>query len=353
MILPHMPHVPALRRTLSIGLLAMALPLVAGCSVTPTVSPPSAGHGALPAVRLGAGVRGVSVLVEPDDGLSSLTRAIRDANSSVWLTMYLLTNHSFIHALEYAHAFGVDVRVILERHPYGMSDTSTLSAYNNLMAADIPVHWANSRFLLTHEKSMLIDGATAYIMTTNFTSAAFHTNREFDVIDANPTDVAALHALFLADWTGRPYTPSDPNLPLSPTDARTLLSALIASARRSLDVYAEELQDSGMEQVLAAAARRGVHVRLLLPAPSGIDRDAPGVALITAAGAQVRRVPQSALYIHAKVIIVDGRRAFVGSQNLSAASLDRNRELGVIVADPSAIIRLQATFNTDWGGLGQ
>jgi phosphatidylserine/phosphatidylglycerophosphate/cardiolipin synthase-like enzyme len=44
---------------------------------------------------------------------------IRDATRSIWLTMYLLTNRTIIHALEYAHASGVQVRVILEPHPYG------------------------------------------------------------------------------------------------------------------------------------------------------------------------------------------------------------------------------------------
>ena len=84
------------------------------------------------------------------------------------------------------------------------------------------------------------------------------------------------------------------------------------------------------------------------PAPSGRDHDAQGVALITAAGAQVHRLPQSHLYVHAKAIVVDGRRAFVGSENLSAASLDHNRELDVIVADPSAVQRLESTCDGAW-----
>jgi phosphatidylserine/phosphatidylglycerophosphate/cardiolipin synthase-like enzyme len=195
---------------------------------------------------------------------------------------------------------------------------------------------------------MLVDGATAYIMTTNFTRAAFKANREFDVVDHDARDVAALRALFSADWNDRPYAPRDPNLPVSPADARPLLTALIRSAQHTLDVYAEELQDTGMERALAAAARRGVRVRVILPAPSGPDRDASGVARISAVGAQVHRLAQSYLYVHAKAIVADGRRAFVGSENLSTASLDRNREVGVIVADPGAIQTLESTFDGDW-----
>ncbi|HLL51444.1 MAG TPA: phospholipase D-like domain-containing protein, partial [Thermomicrobiales bacterium] len=53
-------------------------------------------------------------------------------------------------------------------------------------------------------------------------------------------------------------------------------------------------------------------------------------------------------YIHAKIIVADGERAFVGSQNLSATSLDQNRELGIIVDDPVNLARLMRTFEADF-----
>lgn len=335
-------HVSAILLLATLGLLP------AGCSAVPWTVSGAARITSAPRVALGAGVRDVQLLVEPDDGLPPLTRAIRAANASLWLTMYILTDRTLIHDLEYAHAYGVDVRVILEPHPFGTVSDLNRYAYNNLMAADIPVHWSSSRFRLTHEKSMLVDGATAYIMSTNFTRSAFRANREFDVVDRTPRDVAALRALFLADWRGHSYAPRDPNLPLSPSDARPLLTALIGAARRSLDVYAEELQDAGIERALAAAARRGVRVRVILPAAAGFDPAALGVAAITRAGAQVHRLPQAYLYVHAKAMVVDRRRAFVGSENFSTASLDQNRELGVVVADQGAIDRIEQTLEADW-----
>ena len=52
--------------------------------------------------------------------------------------------------------------------------------------------------------------------------------------------------------------------------------------------------------------------------------------------------------VHAKTVIADGQRAFVGSQNLTATSLDRNREVGILIDDPAAIQRLQQVFEADW-----
>jgi phosphatidylserine/phosphatidylglycerophosphate/cardiolipin synthase-like enzyme len=54
------------------------------------------------------------------------------------------------------------------------------------------------------------------------------------------------------------------------------------------------------------------------------------------------------LRLHARVIVRDGSRAFVGSQSLRWAELDRRREVGVIVTDPRIAKRLQSVFEADW-----
>ena len=64
------------------------------------------------------------------------------------------------------------------------------------------------------------------------------------------------------------------------------------------------------------------------------------------AGIDIRML--DAPYVHAKAIIVDGQSAFVGSQNLTANSLDGNREAGVVLSDLLAVSRLQATFDHDF-----
>jgi cardiolipin synthase A/B len=53
-------------------------------------------------------------------------------------------------------------------------------------------------------------------------------------------------------------------------------------------------------------------------------------------------------YIHAKMIIADQKRAFVGSENLSLNSLTAAREVGIIVSDPGAVGFFESKFNQDW-----
>jgi phosphatidylserine/phosphatidylglycerophosphate/cardiolipin synthase-like enzyme len=109
------------------------------------------------------------------------------------------------------------------------------------------------------------------------------------------------------------------------------------------------MQDAEIEQALIGAVRRGVQVQVILPAPksSSSDNNGQGIDSIKQGGVQVKE--DSVLYMHAKMIVADGQKAFVGSQNISTASLNRNRELGLIIADSNAINTLQQTFQQDWG----
>jgi len=319
-----------------------------GSAVAPACVPQSAVAATTPALQAAAHI---TLYVEPHDGKRVVSRAILRARHSILLQMYLLTDRTLLHDLERAAARGVAVNVILERRPYTSSgDNPNLYAYNNLLAAELPTRWSAPAFALTHAKTMVVDGQAAYIMTTNYTRAAFRSNREFVVVDREGQDVRQVRDVFWADWRGQPLAPYDARTPISPSTARPLLSRLVSSAMASIDVYAEEFQDPKMACLLANQAGRGRRVRVLLPAASAGSeaREGPLIALLTRAGGRVRRMPPHGLDIHAKAIVADGRTAFVGSENLSAASLDRNREVGLLLSDPVAVRRLLATFQTDW-----
>ena len=99
--------------------------LLAGCDInitTPT-SPGSLSTGGNNQCQgnctMGSGTTGVQVFVEPDAGNRLVVDAIRGARKSVWLEIYLLSDHNVIRALEEAANRGIDVRVMLEPHPFG------------------------------------------------------------------------------------------------------------------------------------------------------------------------------------------------------------------------------------------
>ncbi len=305
---------------------------------------------------VGSGVQGVQAFVEPDDGEQVITNAIGSAQKSIWLEIYILSDRNVIRALEEAANRGLDVRVMLEPHPFG-GGSSPSKTLDTLAAAGIKTQFTNPSFSLTHEKCMIIDGITTYIMTSNFSRSALggssgssgYRNREYGIIDTNQQDVQATAAIFMADWNHSTAQFNDPNLVVSPINSRNDFTTLINSAHSTLLIEAEEMNDSDIEQALTNAAQHGVQVEVILPTAntSSGDSNSQGIASIKQGGVQVREDAQ--LYMHAKIIVVDNKVAFVGSENISAQSLDQNRELGIIVSDPSVLNKIQTTFQNDWG----
>ncbi len=119
----------------------------------------------------GTGAQGVRVYVEPNDGEQVITGAIKSASKSIWLEIYILSDRNVIRALEEAANRGLDVRVMLEPHPFG-GGSSAPRTLDELAAAGVKAQFSSPDFTLTHEKGMIIDGTTVYIMTSNFSRAA-------------------------------------------------------------------------------------------------------------------------------------------------------------------------------------
>ena len=260
--------------------------------------------------------------------------------------MYLLADREIIDALRTARGRGVDVRVILEAQPTD-GGVGNRPAINDLQTANVNVKTSNPTYRLTHEKAIAVDERVALIATFNQTRAALTANREYGIIDANPDDVAEIVKVFDADWNRVAPTVANPNLVWSPVNACQRLTALIDNAKQTLDIETKEMQDRDMEDHLSAAVQRGVTVRVVMSPPqSGNDANAAGQGRITRGGVQLRLVKTP--YVHAKMTLADSARAFVGSQNISTASLDSNRELGILIADSRVIQVLSQTFAPDW-----
>jgi phosphatidylserine/phosphatidylglycerophosphate/cardiolipin synthase-like enzyme len=143
-------------------------------------------------------------------------------------------------------------------------------------------------------------------------------------------------------------------------NARARQLGLINRARKSLEVYNEEMADPQIVAALTAAATRlgpGA-VRVVMTESSSW---ATAFDTLTQAGARIMVFPAASdvLYIHAKAIVADAQTAFVGSENISTASLDDNRELGLMLSskphpgpgylpDSKAIATIRRTFNSDF-----
>ena len=184
--------------------------------------------------------------------------------------------------------------------------------------------------------------------------------------------VAELQRLFLDAWVqqlgptlaARDYFPapqavgqqvvrvvgSSPEEPFSQIYA-TLLSA-IGSAETSVNITnAYFAPDPQLLATLKAAARRGVHVTLILPGRTDS-------ALIFHVGrgyyaellqAGVRIFERRGVILHAKTALIDGVWATVGSTNLDWRSFLHNYELNAVVLGADFGVQVQAMVDRDLG----
>lgn len=285
------------------------------------------------------------VIVSPGAGSHAVLGLLEGARRSLWIETYLLTDDAVIEALVARRAAGVDVRVVLEPHPY-QADGANDAAFERLSRAGALVAWASPRFALTHAKVAVIDGQRLLVMTLNFTRSGLTTNREYTVVDEDARDVAAAEALIAADLAGLADAPAAPSSRVlaSPRATRPALVASLEGAARSILVEMEELSDRALVDALVAARARGCAVAAVLP---GYGRSAATDAAarrLTAGGVAVRLV--DAPTIHAKAVVADGW-LYLGSANLTTASLDANREVGLALTDTAALAIVSHTIADD------
>lgn len=271
------------------------------------------------------------LFIEPDDGREPLLNKIRPAGQ-ILTEVYLLSDPEIIEALKVKPG-----KIILEQHPFG-NNTLNFKTKPILEAAGLLVNWGNPNFSFTHAKFMVFDNQVVCILNLNLTKTAFEKNREYNICSENGEDINETTNIFNADWERKNYSPLAKNLVVSPNNSRGKLTALINSAQKSLDIEMEVLTDKEIIKLLSAKSKI-MPVRIILPDPKKVKN-------LEIPGAQVKTLNNP--YPHAKLILADGQRAYLGSINLTAQSLDQNRELGILVSQSDIIGRLLTTFNLDW-----
>lgn len=293
---------------------------------------------------------GVTIQVQPTDRGAALLAAIRAAKTSVHMTMYLLSNDDVIDALGDLKAAGKDVKVVLNK-TFPPNGGDNQPAFNALTSRGVSVKWAPSAYTFTHAKTILIDSEKAFIMTMNLTYTSPTTNREYIATDTDPADVADLEKVFDADYNNKTVNLQS-KLVLSPQgankfDAREHLTAFINSATTSLDVEMQTLSDEGIVDaiILAHEAKVATHVVI-----DGDVSDSPAqvkaINKLKEHGVPLRSLRSPDM--HAKVIVVDDAKAWVGSQNMTSTALFQNREVGVLTGTKSEATKVKATITADF-----
>ena len=345
----------------------------------------------------------------PDEGDVPLLRFLSSAESTIEVAVYTFTSERIASVLAAAAERGVQVRVLLDGAPVGGIEDAEHRVVGGLLAAGVEVRWLAGgpdivkRYRYLHAKYAVVDARAAWIGSENFGEAGFpeerRGNRGWSVIAEDEGVASALRIVFEADFDVRrrdsiaATETMQQRLPLPPPVAerssaevtsvqagRLVLApdtaldtdgilGLFGSATHRLSIEAFYLDDvwrggpNPFLEAAFAAAHRGVSVRILLDgswasveADAGTNDDVMarinGRARNESVSLEARLLePRGPIErLHNKGAVVDGRAVLVSSMNWALGSATENREVGLIVEDPSLAATFEAAFDADWDG---
>ncbi len=226
-----------------------------------------------------------------------------------------------------------------------------------------------------HGKIAIADRSTLLLSSGNFDSTNLcnsksleaRCNRDYTLILDDQDVIDTVEAIFEHDLTGKSYDlksliPAKLNgrLTVSPFSLEPLVD-FISSAQVSIDIETQYLNEPRTNAALIAAAKRGVRVSVTTASACAFDQpskftkekvtkiysafDAAGISsrMFTAEN-KVKGHPG---YLHAKAIVVDGVRAWVGSANGSTTAMTQNREYGYFFDDRGWVEKLLPIMTND------
>jgi phosphatidylserine/phosphatidylglycerophosphate/cardiolipin synthase-like enzyme len=294
-----------------------------------------------------------SLIVLPDDTSQPILQAIAAARRSILVKMFVLTDADVISALIAAAKRGVHVRLMLNPARRTGEDDNVESRVA-LAHGKVEVRDSNPSFELTHEKSMVVDGETAYVMSLNWDAKNFTETRDYAVVTSHRHEVDEIVACFEADWHRRRFGLAEKaQLIWCNSNGRDRVAAFIDAAQHTLHVQNERYQDEVIIERLVRARTRGVKVHVMARPPHSLKKDklvegVGGLRILNDVGIKVHKV--HGLKLHAKMMLADSTRALVGSINLAPGSFDHRRELAIEVHDDEVIARLGKVVHRDWEG---
>jgi cardiolipin synthase A/B len=328
----------------------------------------------------------VTVLANGENFYEAELQAIARAQRTVCLEAYIFTcgevAKRFIRALTERAKAGVRVQVVLDGVGSAKADENDFKEligaggkvkwYHELRFSNLPKY--NNR---THRELLIVDGEIGFIGgagIADYWLISTEKRRRWrdTMVRVEGQAVTNLQATFSENWleasgemlAGPDFFPdckvegnthalvvnSTPSAGGS-TRARVLIQTLLASAKESIHITTPYfLPDASVCAEMEKAIKRGVEIKVLTPGDHNdhmLTRSSSRRAYgrLLKAGARIFEYDPGML--HAKVMVVDGEWAVVGSTNFDNRSFGLNDEVNMAVCEKKFAGQLEADFRND------
>ncbi len=274
------------------------------------------------------------------------------------IAAYEFNDPALTTAVLAAKGRGVRVRVVTDDDA-GINDADT--TLHQLEQAGIPIV-NDDRSALMHNKFMILDSATVWTGSWNYTvNGTYRNNNNALVLHSQPA-VQDYQAEFNEMFIDGKFGPTSPlNTPretftqdgvpigiyfASEEDVKSKVDAALQTATHSIRflTFSFTLDDVG--QVLLDKASAGVDVSGIFET-TGSQTQFSELTPLFCAGLPVRQ-DGNPFVLHDKVFIVDNATVLTGSFNYSASANDSNDENLVIITDPDLAQQYTAEFDRRW-----
>jgi phosphatidylserine/phosphatidylglycerophosphate/cardiolipin synthase-like enzyme len=211
---------------------------------------------------------------------------------------------------------------------------------------------SNPEFVVTHEKSMIVDDEIIFINSLNWETKNLTITRDYAIVTNYPHEVKEVIAGFEADWNREKFEPGPgASLIWCPGNGRGRIADFIDNAKHSLYLQNERYQDLVIIERLMLASKRGVKIHIMAKAPHSLKADkliegVEGLRIMDDVGIKIHTIKH--LKLHGKIFFADNIRAVIGSINLTAGSFDERRELAIELNDDESVDRLREIIKSDW-----
>lgn len=258
-----------------------------------------------------------SVLVSPVN-TTMIVDYVKAAKKAVYAEVYVLTYKPLADALADAARRGVDVYVVLSAKVYGGVPQQAKELATHLQNNGVKVKW-NDDFPNVHTKLYVIDNETVIIGNINPTASGFTKNKGVMLVIRNATLARQLAAIVLNDYRGVYPRYNYPGVLVSPINSQEGLEWILSQPGELYVAMEQIYMDSGMVPLILQHQRY--------------------YAVVARTDAEINAAVDD--NIVAKIIVV-GDYVYVGSINLGYYSIQRNREVGLLIHNPSLAQRLRA-----------
>jgi cardiolipin synthase len=268
------------------------------------------------------------IVTAPAARREAVLDAIRNARSRITLSLFRCTEKAVFGELAAAVDRGVEVEVLVTSRVKG-GKKKLKKLWNRLEETRATIVLYTDPVVKYHAKYMVVDDGPALVTSMNFTRKCFEESCDAVALTWDPAVVEGLRALLASDRAGgpAPTTLSD-RLIIGPERARRQFTAILQEARTRIQIIDAKLSDPGLIDLLNQRRRQGIAVDV---------------------HSQKRLGP---VVSHGKMMLVDGKRAILGSLALTALSLDFRREVALVVDEPAAVADIEELFRTIGAGAG-